>query len=99
MTEDDARAFIASARWRYAWTYRKWAEHWYTRREDTVDRGAWQAFARFVYTRSRPMHWKGGNSKVFSYWDDDVWMYWCAEDEDVLVNRAMIRSPDPRTLA
>ena len=93
--EDDARAFIASARWRYAWTYRKWAEHWYARKADHDD-ADWTRFARFVYAQSRPMHWKGPNSMVFNYWDNQKWMYWCAENEAILVNRAVIRDPDPR---
>jgi hypothetical protein len=96
MTEGEARAFIATAHWRYAWTYRKWAEHWYTRREDASDRDGWQAFAQFVHTQSRPMHWKGPSSMVFNYTDLDGWMYWCAENEEVLVNKARIRSPDVR---
>jgi hypothetical protein len=102
MDEDGAREFTATARWRYAWTYRKWAEHWYTRREDASDREAWTQFARFVWEHSRPLHWKGGSTMICRYWDDvdSGFMYWCGSgDENVLVNRARILDPDPRTPA
>jgi hypothetical protein len=99
-TVDDARAFIASARWRYAWTYRKFAPHWYTRREDASDRDAWTAFARYVWENGVPMHWKGGTTMVSRYTDIGEFMYWCGSaDEDVQVNKARITSPDVRVRA
>jgi hypothetical protein len=99
MTADQARAFIASARWRYAWTYRRFAPHWYTRRADAADEAAWTAFARYVWARGTPMHWRGPKSMAFNYTDIDGWMYWCARDEGILVNKARILETDPRTRA
>ncbi len=102
MDEDGTREFIATARWRYAWTYRKWAEHWYTRRADAADEAAWTAFARHVWAHGTPMHWKGGTTMVTRYWDDPSgeWMYWVGSpDDDILINRARVRDPDPRTPA
>lgn len=96
-TLDNAREFIRTARWKYAYTYRRWAEHWYTRKADANDPEEWTRFARFVWEHSRPLHWKGGTTMVFRYWDDNGYMYWCAEDEEVLVNRARILDHDPRT--
>jgi hypothetical protein len=98
-TADDARAFIASTRWRYASTM-PWAPHFYTRKVDSTDKAAWMAFARFVWRMGKDMHWRGGTSRVSRYWDEGGYMYFAGnEDEDVLVNRARILDLDPRTPA
>ena len=91
----DTEAFIASARWRYAWTYRRYALHCYMRKADS-DEAAWTAFARCVFAHSVPMHWRGPTSIVFRYLDIGKYMYWCGENEAVLVNHDLIRDPDPR---
>jgi hypothetical protein len=94
-TLDDARAFISTARFRFASTM-KWAPHFYVRCAD-CDASAWRAFARYVYAHAVPWHWKGPKSFVYQYCDIDGFMYWCAEDEAILVNRAKIHEPDQRT--
>jgi hypothetical protein len=99
VTEEEAREFIATARWRWAHTYAKWAPHWYVRKADS-DPVEWTRFARFVWREGTDMHWRGGTTMVTRYWDHDGFMYWAgSEHEEVLVNRARILEPDPRTPA
>ena len=53
-----------------------------------------RAFVRFVYANSTPMHWRGPKSAIHRYTDIDGQMFWCAEFEEILVNRAKVHEPD-----